>query len=159
MKKAIDQAKKAWSIGEVPVGAVIADSEGRIISRGYNQTITKNDPTAHAEVVALRKAGKKLGNYRLLDLNIFVTLEPCVMCSMALIHARIKGLYFGAYDLKTGACGSVFNTITDERHNHRIEVEGGILKDECSNILSEFFRQRRAAHKQEKSLKRLNKNA
>lgn len=153
MSKAFEQALKAKALGEIPVGSVIVNSEGDIVASGYNRTISSNDPTAHAEIVALRSLGEKVLNYRFPDYSIYVTLEPCCMCAMALIHARVKNLYFGAYDLKTGACGSAFNFIMDRKHNHRINVEGGILKDECSNLLSAFFRERRATHKSLKIIK------
>lgn len=156
MSQAYNEALKARDIGEIPVGAVIVDPQGHIVAAGYNQTISTNDPSAHAEIVALRELGKKVLNYRFPDYSIYVTLEPCCMCAMALIHARIKNLYFGAYDLKTGACGSVFNLISAPEHNHRINVEGGISKSECSELLSAFFRERRKA---KKAAKQLNPNS
>ena len=148
MQLAIEQAKIAYDLGEVPVGCIITDEDNNIIATGYNQTILSSDPSAHAEIVALRKAGKLLSNYRLINLNLYVTLEPCCMCSGAMIHSRISNLIYGAHDLKTGACGSVFNIITDPRHNHKVNVRGGILSDECSKILSDFFKERRKFHKE-----------
>lgn len=148
MALALDQALEAYKIGEIPVGAVIIDNYGNIVSKGFNRTITDNDPSAHAEIVALRNAGNTLANYRLPDLSLYVTLEPCCMCSGAIIHARIQNVYFGAYDLKTGACGSMFNVLIDDRHNHKVNVEGGYLEKECSELLSNFFRARRQMQKE-----------
>lgn len=150
MSLAFKEALKAKAIGEIPVGAVIVDPKGEVIATGYNQTISSNDPSAHAEIVALRALGKAVSNYRFPDYSIYVTLEPCCMCAMALIHSRLKNLYFGAYDLKTGACGSAFNLISNPKHNHEIKVEGGILRDECSMLLSKFFKERRKAKKEQK---------
>lgn len=126
--KSLSRGIKGKKIGEIPVGAVIVNKDGDIVATGYNQTICSNDSSAHAEIVALRALGQRVSNYRFPDYSIYVTLEPCCMCAMALIHARLKNLYFGAYDLKTGACGSAFNLISDPKHNHKIIVEGGILK-------------------------------
>lgn len=154
MRLALAQASLAESLGEVPVGAVLVDTlKDRVISVGCNRTISNHDPCAHAEILCLKEAGKVLSNYRLLDLTLYVTLEPCAMCAMALIHARIKKLVFGASDLKTGACGSVFSLISDPRHNHRLEVQGGVLQDECSLMLSNFFKRRRLEIKEVKRLK------
>ncbi|SFS62514.1 tRNA(adenine34) deaminase [Succinivibrio dextrinosolvens] len=149
MRLAMEMAKEAYRIGEVPVGCVIADAEGNVISTGYNRSITDNDPSAHAEMVAIRNAGNILNNYRMPGLSLYVTLEPCCMCSGAIIHARIAKVYYGASDLKTGACGSVFNVMSDPRHNHSVECIGGILADECSKMLSDFFRERRIQKKAE----------
>ncbi len=151
MRVAIEMAKEAYAIGEVPVGAVIADDEGNIIATGYNRSITDNDPSAHAEMVAIRNAGRAIENYRMPGLSLYVTLEPCSMCSGAIIHARISKVYYGASDLKTGACGSVFDVISDPRHNHKVECTGGILEDECSKMLSDFFKERRLQKKQLKT--------
>lgn len=151
MSLALAQAQTARDLDEIPVGAVIT-YENQVIATGFNQTILKHDPSAHAEMVALRRAGQALGNYRLIDCNLYVTLEPCAMCAMALIHARIKNLYFGAFDNKTGACGSAFDFIYNRKHNHQIYVHGGILQKSCSLILSEFFFTKRM----EKKRKRLN---
>ncbi len=153
MARALELARTAYSIGEIPVGCVITDEEGNLIAEGYNRTISDNDPTAHAEIVALRAAGVKLSNYRLPLLNLYVTLEPCCMCSGAIIHSRIKSVFYGASDPKTGACGSVFNVLNDARHNHTVMIQGGIMADECSEILSKFFKERREYHRRVKALK------
>ena len=147
MQEAIKMAKEAQLIGEVPVGAVIVDDNGAIIARGMNRVIIDNDPSSHAEIVAMRKAGSSIKNYRFVNLSLYVTLEPCVMCSGAIIHGRFKNLIFGAYDKKTGACGSVFDVISDTRHNHRVNVIGGVCENECKEMLQSFFKQRREAHK------------
>jgi len=127
---------------EVPVGAVLVQG-GEVIGIGWNRNITLNDPTAHAEIMALRAAGEKLSNYRMPGATLYVTLEPCAMCSMALVHARIERVVYGATDPKTGAAGSVFDTLISDRHNHRVTVEGGLLADEASTMLRDFFRARR----------------
>jgi tRNA(Arg) A34 adenosine deaminase TadA len=127
---------------EVPVGAVLV-LDNEIVGLGWNRNITLNDPTAHAEIQALRAAGEKVGNYRLTGATLYVTLEPCAMCSMALVHARVGRVVYGATDPKTGAAGSVFDTLVSERHNHRIQVDGGLLAEESSAMLREFFRSRR----------------
>jgi tRNA(Arg) A34 adenosine deaminase TadA len=127
---------------EVPVGAVLVQGE-EIIGLGWNRNITLNDPSAHAEIMALRAAGEKLSNYRMPGATLYVTLEPCAMCSMALVHARIGRVVYAATDPKTGAAGSVFDTLISDRHNHRVTVEGGLLADEASTMLREFFRARR----------------
>jgi len=142
MQHAIQLAYKAESIGEVPVGAVLV-KDGNIIAEGWNQPIAGHDPTAHAEICALRKGADKLGNYRLIDTTLYVTLEPCVMCAGAMIHARIKRLVYGAKDPKTGAAGSVFDTLLDTRHNHQVDITGGVCADQCSSLLSTFFKNRR----------------
>lgn len=127
---------------EVPVGAVLVQGD-EVIGLGWNRNITLNDPSAHAEIMALRAAGEKLANYRMPGATLYVTLEPCAMCSMALVHARIGRVVYAATDPKTGAAGSVFDTLISDRHNHRIAVEGGLLADEASTMLREFFRARR----------------
>ena len=127
---------------EVPVGAVLVQA-GEIVGLGWNRNIILHDPTAHAEVMALRAAGEKLANHRLSGATLYVTLEPCSMCAMAMIHARIGRLVYAAPDPKTGAAGSVFDTLVDARHNHRIEVTGGLLAEESARMLREFFRARR----------------
>ncbi|AWD32371.1 tRNA-specific adenosine deaminase [Candidatus Kinetoplastibacterium sorsogonicusi] len=137
---ALQQAEIAEQLGEIPVGAIITDSNGMIISKGYNRTIIDNDPTAHAEVVAIRNAAKQISNYRLNNLNIYVTLEPCLMCIGALFHSRIESIFFGAYDYKTGACGSVINAISLKKLNHHATSKGGILSCKCSEILINFFK-------------------
>ena len=150
MAMALEEANKAKELGEVPVGAIIVASDGTIVSRGCNRTIVDHDATAHAEIVALRRAGIAMGNYRLNDLTMYVTLEPCCMCVMACIHARIKAIVYGADDPKTGACNSVFDLADDDRHNHRVEIIGGILESECGQILTDFFKTRRAEQKSSK---------
>lgn len=147
MALAIEEAKKAFELGEVPVGAVIVDSEGKVLGRGHNLTITNHDATAHAEIVAMRDASAKLQNYRLNNLTLYVTLEPCCMCAMAMIHARIKTVIYGAKDDKTGACGSVFNLMTDERHNHLTHVIAGIEELKCAKVIKDFFKLRRLSRK------------
>ncbi len=142
MKQALICAKKAFMLDEVPIGAVIV-KDGKIISRGFNKSITSNDTTAHAEIVALRKACKKLGNYRLNGCTVYVTVEPCAMCAGALIWARVEKIIFGAYDSKAGACGSVFNITDEKKLNHKIQVSGGLLQEECATIMKEFFKNRR----------------
>lgn len=144
MREAIAQAKLASAVGEVPVGAVVV-KDGVIIGRGYNQPIGTHDPTAHAEVQALRQAAQVLGNYRLPDCELYVTLEPCVMCSGAMMHARLSRVVFGAHDFKTGACGSVLDLFKEEKLNHHAEVVGDVLADECVQLLKDFFAQRRRA--------------
>ncbi|CAA6808284.1 MAG: tRNA-specific adenosine-34 deaminase (EC [uncultured Thiotrichaceae bacterium] len=146
MQHALSLADKAEAMGEVPVGAVLV-KDGQMAGEGWNQPITLHDPSAHAEVMAIRNAGKAIENYRLPNTTLYVTLEPCTMCSGLMIHSRIQRIVFGAYDPKTGAAGSVFDTLIDERHNHTIEVVGGILETECSNHLKAFFKKRRAQKK------------
>ena len=143
MRRALQLAMHARDAeNEVPVGAVLVQGE-EIIGLGWNRNITLNDPSAHAEIMALRAAGEKLSNYRMPGATLYVTLEPCAMCSMALVHARIGRVVYGATDPKTGAAGSVFDTLVSDRHNHRVTVEGGLLADEASSMLREFFRARR----------------
>jgi tRNA(adenine34) deaminase len=142
MRTALSQAQNAWLIGEVPVGAVVV-REGRVIATGYNRPITDNDPTAHAEIVALRQAAQILGNYRLPGCELYVTLEPCAMCAMAMMHARLSHVVFGAVDPKTGACGSVVNLFEQPALNHHTQVQRGVLGEECSALLKQFFTERR----------------
>ncbi len=142
MQIALDEARKAFDADEVPVGAVVV-SEGIVLARAYNSPITNNDPSGHAEMLALRKAADALGNYRINGASLYVTLEPCVMCAGAIIQARLSRLVFGARDPKTGAVVSLYNILTDERLNHQVEITEGILSDECGEILSRFFRQKR----------------
>ena len=142
MHEALALAEYAQDQNEVPVGAVIV-LNNKVIGKGWNQPISKNDPSAHAEVIAIRDAAKEVNNYRLLDATLYVTLEPCLMCVGAILHARIKKLVFGAFDPKTGAVSSLFNMLTDSRHNHHVEVRGGILEAECAKLLQTFFKQRR----------------
>jgi len=146
MLLALELASLAQAAGEVPVGAV-AVLDGKIIGRGYNAPISRNDPTAHAEMMALRDAAQNIGNYRLVGCELFVTLEPCLMCAGAIMHARIARLVYGARDPKTGACGSVLNAFADPRLNHHTEVKVGVLADECGLMLSDFFAMRRAQQK------------
>ncbi|MFT5756714.1 MAG: tRNA(adenine34) deaminase [Alteromonadaceae bacterium] len=146
MAKAYQLAQKAEAIDEIPVGAVVV-ANGEIIGEGFNQSILLNDPSAHAEMLAVRNAGQNISNYRLLDCTLYVTLEPCSMCAGLLIHSRIKRLVFAATDLKTGAAGSAFDLVTHEKHNHSIDVTTGIMQDECSALLSAFFKRRRAEKK------------
>ena len=141
MKEALKEARKAALIGEVPVGAIIV-FDNKIIARGHNTREIKQSVLGHAEINAIQKASKKIGSWRLEDCDIYVTLEPCSMCSGAIIQSRIKNLYFGAYDLKTGACGSVLN-LFDYTFNHKVNVCGGIMSDECSRIVKEFFKELR----------------
>lgn len=128
---------------EIPVGAVLVDAAGKLVAEGWNRNINEHDPSAHAEIVAMRRAGQALGNYRLTGCTLYITLEPCAMCAMAMIHARIARVVFAAFDPKTGAAGSVFTLLNDPRHNHKIEVEGGILAEEAGQMLSDYFRQKR----------------
>lgn len=142
MKEALKEAKKAYDKLEVPVGAVIV-KDGKIIARAHNLKETKYDTTKHAEILAIQKASKKLNSWRLIDCEMYVTLEPCSMCAGALINSRIKKVYIGASDPKTGAVGSVFNLLEDYTFNHKVEYEKGVLQDECESILKEFFRKLR----------------
>ncbi|ATQ77086.1 tRNA adenosine(34) deaminase TadA [Massilia violaceinigra] len=144
MQLALEQAQHAWSLGEVPVGAVVV-KDGEVIATGFNQPIGRHDPTAHAEIVALRAAAEKLGNYRLPGCELYVTLEPCVMCSGAMMHARLARVVFGAPDPKTGACGSVLNLFEQEQLNHHTELVGGVMALEASTMLRAFFAERRQA--------------
>jgi tRNA(adenine34) deaminase len=160
MRAALDLARQAAQAGEVPVGAVVV-KDGRIIGRGSNAPISRHDPSAHAEIAALRDAAQQIGNYRLVDCELFVTLEPCVMCVGAMFHARIARVVFGASDPKTGAAGSVFNLFGDFPHpnpppggegamirlNHHARIHGGVLANECGKVLSDFFAARRAQQK------------
>ncbi|MEY3219897.1 MAG: hypothetical protein RIT27_1254 [Pseudomonadota bacterium] len=152
LQYALQLADRAAEMGEVPVGAVAVCQE-KIVGEGWNQPIYQQDATAHAEIIALRAAGQRLGNYRLPNVDLYVTLEPCAMCAGAMIHARINRLIFGAFDLKTGAAGSVFDVLIDPRHNHKIHVTGGVLADICGQQLSHFFQSRRQIHKQNKQNK------
>lgn len=142
MRHALDLARRAERVGEVPVGALVVQG-GEVIGEGWNHNINGNDPTAHAEVEALRDAGRRLGNYRFPGATLYVTLEPCVMCAGAIVHARIGRVVYGATDPKTGAAGSMFDTLVSDRHNHRVEVTGGVLAGEAGDLLRAFFRSRR----------------
>ncbi len=143
MLLAITEARSAEAAGEVPVGAVILSATGDLVGRGNNQVLRTSDPTAHAEIVALREAGLALGNYRLLGCTLFCTLEPCAMCAGAILHARLTRLVYATPDPKAGACGSVLSVINHPALNHQLEVSSGILAEECSALLSGFFRSRR----------------
>jgi tRNA(adenine34) deaminase len=142
MRAALEQARLAGSCGEVPVGAVVV-LDGEIVGRGFNQPIGRHDPTAHAEVMALRDAAARLGNYRLPGCELYVTLEPCAMCSGAIMHARIHRVVFGARDPKTGVAGSVIDLFAEQRLNHHASISGGVLAEECGSMLSSFFAARR----------------
>lgn len=142
MQIAIALAQEAGAEGEVPVGAVVV-KDGFIIGRGYNAPIKQHDPSAHAEIRALRDAAKNMGNYRLIDCTLYVTLEPCAMCAGAIQHARIAHLIYGANDPKTGACGSVINLMAEAKLNHHTSVTSGVLADECAALLTAFFKERR----------------
>ena len=143
LRAALSEARAAEAADEVPVGA-IAVFQGEIVGRGQNRTLRDLDPTAHAEVIALRQAARRLGNFRLTGCELFVTLEPCAMCAVALVHARVARLVFGATDPRAGAAGSAFTLIDDARLNHRVSVTGGVLAAECEALLRDFFRARRA---------------
>ena len=149
MKEALKEAKKAYGKLEVPVGAIIV-RDRKIIARAHNLKETKKDTTKHAEILAIQKASRKLESWRLLDCEMYVTLEPCSMCAGAIINARIKKLYIGALDEKTGAAGSVFNLFEDYKFNHNVEVEQGIMQDECEKILKDFFKKLREFKKNKK---------
>lgn len=129
---------------EIPVGAVLISADGSLLGEGWNRNIIEHDPSAHAEIVALRQAGARLGNHRLLGCTLYVTLEPCAMCAMAMIHARIARVVYAAYDPKTGAAGSVFDLLGDPRHNHRVAVQGGLMGEEAGARLTAYFRRKRA---------------
>lgn len=142
MKEALKEAEKAYKKLEVPVGAIIV-KDGKIIAKAYNQKESKTDTTKHAEILAIQKASKKLKSWRLIDCEMYVTLEPCTMCAGAIIHSRIKKVYIGAMDEKTGAVGSVLNLFEDYKFNHKPEVEKGILKEDCESLLKQFFKELR----------------
>lgn len=154
MRHALTLADKAESIGEVPVGACVV-LNGELIGEGFNTPITDNDPSAHAELRAVKEAAAAVQNYRLIDTTLYVTLEPCSMCAGMLVHARVKRVVFGAKDAKTGAAGSVMNLLQHPALNHQLEVVSGVLADECANKLSDFFRKRRKEIKAAKKAKRL----
>ncbi len=139
MKLAIEEAKKAQSGKDVPVGAVVV-LDGNVISSAYNRREADRDSTAHAEVLAIREACRKLGRWNLSDCDLYVTLEPCVMCAGAIVYSRIRNLYFGAYDLRFGCAGTVYNLVADSKFNHRANVRGGIMEEECRSLITEFFK-------------------
>lgn len=144
IRHALSLAERAQQeFDEIPVGAVLVGSDGQVIGEGWNRNIVDHDPTAHAEIVAMRQAGAAVGNHRLIGSVLYVTLEPCAMCAMAAVHARVARLVFGAADPKTGACGSVFDLVASPRHNHRVEVVGGVLGEEAGRRLSNYFRRKR----------------
>ena len=149
MKMAFREAEKAFESDEVPIGAIVV-KDSKIIGRGYNQTKTLKDATAHAEMIALREAAKRLDNYRLIDTTLYVTLEPCPMCAGMMVHSRIRRLVFGAVDEKTGAAGSRMQLAAHPELNHQVEITGGVLQEQCSAQISDFFRRRRKQKKQEK---------
>ena len=147
MQYALTLAKRAESLGEIPVGAVIIDQDNQVIGEGFNQSILTHNPTAHAEMLAIEQAGKSINNYRLINTTLFVTLEPCIMCAGAIIHSRIKRVVYGASDYKTGAAGSFINILSYQGINHVAQVQGGVLADECSLLLGQFFKKRRLEKK------------
>jgi tRNA(adenine34) deaminase len=157
MAEALKRADIAKEKGEIPVGAIIV-RDNQIIAEGYNLSITQNDPSAHAEMMAIRAAGKVLENYRMLDCTLYVTLEPCPMCAGLLVHSRIKRLVYGANDAKTGSAGSIMDLTRHDKLNHQVEVTAGILAELCSNKLSEFFKMRRAQIKAAKKAAKNNVN-
>lgn len=146
MKEALKEARKAYDKEEIPVGAIII-KDNKIIARAHNIKEEKNDTTKHAEILAIQKASKKLGSWRLTDCEMYVTLEPCSMCAGALIQSRIKKVYIGTMDTKTGACGSVLNLLKDFPFNHKVEIETGVMQKECENILKDFFKMLRTKNK------------
>ncbi|OHT22422.1 tRNA-specific adenosine deaminase [Providencia stuartii] len=151
MKRALELAKNAQDAGEIPVGALLVKNN-QLVASGWNCSIENHDPTAHAEIMALKQGGQALSNYRLLDTTLYVTLEPCIMCAGAMIHSRISRLVYGAKDFKTGACGSFINIMERPGLNHYLEVTGGVLEESCSTMLSAFFKMRRAQKKEQKRL-------
>jgi tRNA(adenine34) deaminase len=143
MRLALEQARLAESIDEVPVGAVLVSASGEVLAAAHNRTIAGQDPTAHAEILVLRQGAQILQNYRLLNTTLYVTVEPCIMCAGALVHARVARLVFGAADLRWGAAGSLYNAVGDRRLNHQLEVVPGVCGDQCRELLQGFFRQKR----------------
>lgn len=143
MRKAIEAALKAQSLGEVPIGACLIDNKGELLAVAGNRTISDSDPTAHAEILILREAARKIGNYRLVDTVIYSTIEPCAMCAGALVNARVKRLVFGAMDERFGAVETVFNICDNSSLNHKLEIKSGVLAEECRRLLQDFFRARR----------------
>ena len=143
MELALNEAKKAGQIGEVPVGAILVSENGEILSAAHNQTIKLADPTAHAEILTLRKAALEINNYRLLKTTLYVTVEPCIMCMGAIVHARISQVVFGAPDPKWGAAGSLYNFAADDRLNHRVAITAGVCAEDCRRLMQDFFRAKR----------------
>ncbi|MEW5909460.1 MAG: tRNA adenosine(34) deaminase TadA [Thermodesulfobacteriota bacterium] len=143
MGLALEEAKQAGKTGEIPIGAVIIDDHGKILARARNRVIERSDPTAHSEILALQEAGQKLGNYRLLNTTLYVSIEPCPMCVGAMVHARVSRLVFGARDLKWGAAGSLYDLCSDTRLNHRIEVVTGVLENQSRELMQQFFQEKR----------------
>lgn len=156
MQYALTLAGFAEQAGEIPVGAVLVDKNGEIIGEGWNLAINQSDPTAHAEIQAIRMAAEKVKNYRLMDCTLYVTLEPCPMCAGAILHSRIGRLVFGAMDYKTGAIGSRYHLFEDYKMNHAIEIQGGVMANECSHKISQFFKRRRAEQKAKKQSEKYN---
>ena len=150
MREALIEAKKAWAAGEVPVGAVVV-KKGEIVGRGFNQPISSHDPSAHAEIMALRDAAKHIGNYRLVDTTLYVTFEPCAMCAGAIFHARVARVVYGAAEYKTGAAGSIVDLFAEPKLNFHAEVTGGVLAEECGKLVSDFFAERRQQGRTEAS--------
>ncbi|MBW2567437.1 MAG: tRNA adenosine(34) deaminase TadA [Deltaproteobacteria bacterium] len=147
MRQALSEAKQAARVDEVPVGAVLVAQDGTVLAKEHNRTITLCDPTAHAEILALREASRTLGNYRLLNTTLYVTIEPCIMCMGALLQARVAKIVFGAKDPKCGGAGSCYNLAADAALNHMIDVQAGLLENECRTLIQEFFRAKRPADK------------
>jgi len=147
MRIALEEAQKAYDLGEVPIGAIVV-RDGAIVGRGYNKTETLKDPTAHAEMEAIRMAAKTVGGWRLIGCDLYVTAEPCAMCAGAIVWSRIENLYIGTMDPKAGACGSVFNIVQEKKLNHNVNIQTGILQEECSKILKDFFRDLRRTKEQ-----------
>jgi tRNA(adenine34) deaminase len=143
MNVALDLALQARELNEVPIGACLIDPEGELLAAGFNRTITDSDPTAHAEIIVLREAGRRIGNYRLTGTTLYTTIEPCVMCAGALVNARVRRLVYGAADERFGAVDSLFRLCDNEALNHRMEITAGVLGDDCRSIMQEFFRARR----------------
>ena len=153
MKEALRQAKKAWKMEEVPIGCVIVH-EGKIIGRGYNRRTTDKNPLAHAELAAIKKASKKMGDWRLEDCILYVTLEPCQMCSGAIVQARVKRVVIGCMNPKAGCAGSILNLLQVERFNHQVEITSGVLEAECSQMMKGFFKELREKQKKKKDIQK-----
>jgi tRNA(adenine34) deaminase len=147
MNLALAEAKKAGQIDEVPIGAVLVSENGKILAAAHNQTRKRNDPTAHAEIITLRRAAEKMNNYRLLNTSLYVTVEPCIMCTGALIHARVERIVYGASDLKWGGVDSLYKIADDSRLNHQIEILSGVCEEDCRNLMQDFFHAKRIKHK------------